>query len=59
MSDNAGTKWLTTTAGVTPGEQIEVVFAVWDLSDDIWDTVVILDNWLWECEGGPPVTIPG
>ena len=59
MDQNAGTKWLVTTAGVTPGEQIEIVFAVWDLSDDIWDTTVILDNFLWECEGGPPVTIPG
>jgi hypothetical protein len=44
---------------VNPGEQIEVVFAVWDLSDGIWDTYMILDNWLWDCEGGPPVTIPG
>jgi hypothetical protein len=59
MDQNAGTKWLTTTAGVNPGEQIEVVFAVWDLSDGIWDTYMILDNWLWDCEGGPPVTIPG
>ena len=59
MEGHAGTKWLTTTAGVTPGETIEVVFAVFDLSDNILDTVVLLDNWLWECEGGPPVTIPG
>jgi hypothetical protein len=59
MDQNAGTKWLTTTAGVSPLEQIQVVFAVWDLSDGIWDTYIILDNWLWDCEGGPPITIPG
>jgi hypothetical protein len=59
MMDHAGTKWLTTTAGVTPGEDIEVVFAVFDLSDPILDTVVLLDNWQWACEGGPPTTIPG
>jgi hypothetical protein len=59
MDQNAGTKWLTTTAGVNPGEHIEVVFAVWDLSDGIWDTYLILDNWLWDCVGGPPQTIPG
>jgi hypothetical protein len=59
MEGHAGTKWLTTTAGVTPGEDIEVVFAIFDLSDNILDSVVILDNWQWDCEGGPPVTIPG
>jgi hypothetical protein len=59
MVGHAGTRWLTTTAGVTPGEQIQVVFAVFDLSDSILDTVVILDNFQWACEGGAPVTIPG
>jgi hypothetical protein len=59
MEGHAGTKWLTTTAPVTPGEEIEVVFAVFDMSDPNLDTVVLLDNWLWSCEGGPPVTIPG
>ena len=59
MQGHAGTKWLTTSAPVTPGEQIELVFAIFDLSDPILDTVIILDNWLWSCEGGPPVTIPG
>jgi hypothetical protein len=59
MMGHAGTKWLTTTAGVTPGEEIEVIFAVFDLSDPILDTVVLLDNFHWACEGGPPTTIPG
>jgi hypothetical protein len=59
MVGHAGTKWLTTTAGVTPGEEIEVIFAVFDLSDPILDTVVLLDNFHWACEGGPPTTIPG
>jgi hypothetical protein len=56
---NAATKWLTTTAPVTPGETIEVLWAIMDLSDAILDSAVMLDNWLWSCEGGPPVTIPG
>lgn len=59
MEGHAGTKWLTTTAGVTPLEQITVIFAVFDLSDPILDTVVLLDNFQWGCEGGPPATIPG
>lgn len=59
MEGHAGTKWLTTTAGVTPGETIELVFAVFDLSDPVLDTVVLLDNFQFGCVGGPPVTIPG
>jgi len=59
MASHAGTKWLTTTAGVTPGEEITVIFAVFDLSDPVLDTVVLLDNFQWGCEGGAPVTIPG
>ncbi|MEM9459328.1 MAG: choice-of-anchor L domain-containing protein [Myxococcota bacterium] len=59
MEGHAGTRWLTTTAGVTPGETIELVLAVFDLSDTVLDTVIILDNFLWGCEGGTPVTIPG
>jgi len=59
MEGHAATKWLTTTAPVNPGEDVEIVFAIFDLSDGVLDTTVILDNWQWTCEGGPPVTIPG
>ena len=59
MEGHAGTKWLTTSAGVLPNEDIVLVLAVHDLSDNIRDSVVILDNFLWNCEGGPPQTVPG
>ena len=59
MQGHAGTRWLTTTAGVNPGETIQRIFGVFDLSDGILDTIVLLDNWHWACEGGPPITIPG
>jgi hypothetical protein len=59
MVGHAGTKWLTTSAGVAPGEDFTLVFAVFDLSDNILDSVVILDNFAWNCEGGPPITVPG
>ena len=59
MEGHAGTKWLTTSAGVEPGEDFTIVFAIFDLSDNILDSVVILDNFSWNCEGGPPVTVPG
>jgi hypothetical protein len=56
---HAGTKWLSTQAPVTPGETIEVIFGIFDLSDAILDSMVIIDNFEWNCEGGPPLTIPG
>jgi hypothetical protein len=59
MQTHAGTKWLTTTAGVMPGEDITLVWAIFDLSDEVLDSVVILDAFSWNCEGGPPTTIPG
>jgi hypothetical protein len=59
MQTHAGTKWLTTTAGVMPGEDITLVWAIFDLSDEVLDSVVILDAFSWNCEGGPPQTIPG
>ena len=51
MRQHAGTKWLTTTAPVVPGDNIEVVFAIFDLSDSILDSYVFLDNFQWGCEG--------
>ena len=59
METHAGTAWLTTSAGVMPNETITLVWAIWDLSDEVLDSVVILDNFAWNCEGGPPQTIPG
>ncbi len=59
MEGHAGTKWLTTSAGVVPEEDFLLIFAIFDLSDNILDSVIIVDNFSWNCEGGPPVTIPG
>lgn len=59
MQGHAGTKWLTTTAGVKPGETITVVFAIFDMSDSILDSYVFLDNFVWGCDGdSPPSTVP-
>jgi hypothetical protein len=55
MVQHAGTKWLTTTAPVTPGETVVLVFAVFDLADGALDSFVLLDNFQWGCEGG---TVP-
>ena len=59
MRRHAGTKWLSTTAPVTPGEQITLVFAIFDLSDSILDSYVFLDNFQWGCDGTEtPKTTP-
>ncbi len=59
MRQHAGTGWLTTTTGVTGGENITVVFAVFDLADSILDSYAFLDNFEWGCEPqGPPSTTP-
>jgi len=59
MRTHAATEWLTTTAPVKPGEEIELVFAIFDLSDSILDSYVLLDNFQWGCEGpDQPETVP-
>lgn len=56
MQHHAGTRWLTTNAPVTTGETIDLVFALFDLTDAEFDSVVLLDNFSWACSDGPPVT---
>ncbi len=51
MRFHAGTGWLTTTAPVTPGETITLVFAIWDRQDSQLDSFAFLDNFRWGCEG--------
>jgi len=59
MKQHAGTNWLTTTAGVVPGEHITVVFAIFDLSDSILDSYAFVDDFQWGCEPtGTPETEP-
>lgn len=59
MRQHAATGWLTTSAGVTGGEHITVVFAIFDLSDSNLDSYVFLDNFEWGCEPvDDPVTEP-
>lgn len=50
LQRHAGTKWLTTKVGVTPGEEIELVFAIMDLSDSGLDSFVLIDDFRWSCD---------
>lgn len=45
--DSGGTRWLTNTFGVTAGRTMHVRFSIYDKSDGIFDTTVLLDNWIW------------
>lgn len=59
MNYHGGTDWLQSTAPVTPGEEITVVFAIFDLSDNILDSYVFLDNFQWGCvPTDRPETVP-
>ena len=59
------TNWLYTTAPVTPGEDMTLHFSVWDMSDHVWDSTVLLDGFTWSAQPAivqtgvvlpPPVT---
>jgi hypothetical protein len=58
MEGHGATKWLVTTAPVVGGEQVSLLFAIFDLSDGLYDSMVALDHFEWTCSGAPPFTTP-
>jgi hypothetical protein len=42
-----GTDWLVMRGNVVPGEIITLRFAIWDTSDSLYDSLVLLDNFQW------------
>lgn len=60
---HAATGWLQTVAPVTPGSVITLRFAIWDSGDEILDSTVLIDNFLWSLEAATeaetkPVQVP-
>lgn len=55
-NDDVGgaTGWLNMSGNVTPGEVMEIRFAIWDTGDSVWDSVVLLDNWQWSVDASEP-----
>jgi len=53
LRGHASTGWLTTTAPVVAGEEISVVFAVFDQVDSAVDSFVFLDAFRWNCSPVP------
>ncbi len=54
-----GTGWLNMTGNVTPGEVMTLRFAIWDTADQIFDSVVLLDDFQWSVEASEPGVQPG
>ncbi len=54
-----GTGWLKMSGNVTPGEIMEIRFIIWDTSDGIFDSLVLLDNWQWSVQASDPGVTPG
>lgn len=52
------TGWLKTSAPVTPGSEIKLRFIIWDASDHIYDSTVLIDNFQWSVDAvDGPITI--
>jgi hypothetical protein len=50
-----GTAWLSVRGNVVPGEEIVLRFALWDTSDGLYDSAVLIDNFAWS----ESLTTPG
>jgi hypothetical protein len=51
---HAGTGWFVARGSAAPEETFELTFFIADMSDEILATVVLLDNFRWECAGCTP-----
>ena len=54
-----GSLWLITTAPIVPGETITLELMVFDVSDEEWDTNVLLDDFQWAVDPAGVGTNPG
>jgi Stigma-specific protein, Stig1/Putative metal-binding motif len=50
-----GSYWLTTAGNVIPGQLVEIRIAIWDVGDNIFDSLVLLDGFRWSANA----TLPG
>ncbi len=53
---NGGTGWLLTRGNVVGGEEIRLRFAIWDVSDHAFDSLVLIDNFKWDVAEYTPGT---
>ncbi len=50
----AATGWMQLRGPAVPGERLRIVAALVDQGDALLDTVVLLDQWQWRCDGCVP-----
>ncbi len=48
------TGWVTLEGPAAPGETMALSFALFDMGDTAFDSVIVLDNWRWSCVGCVP-----
>lgn len=51
------TGWLTTTGNVNPGEIITLRIAIWDTSDNRYDSLALVDGFTWSVDSTQPGTV--
>jgi hypothetical protein len=58
--NHASSDWLTTTVSVAEyaGKEVTLLFAVWDSTDEILDTTVLIDNFTWSFTEGTSSSTP-
>jgi hypothetical protein len=52
--EGAATEWFTAKASAEPGETFTIAISLFDMGDTVWDSVGILDNFRWDCQGCVP-----
>jgi hypothetical protein len=55
---SASTSWLVTTAPVTPGGEITLLFSAWDSGDGVLDSTVLIDNFKFDVDETSTGTTP-
>jgi hypothetical protein len=50
FEDHAATGWITTKAPIARGSTIKLLFAIWDTSDGILDSTVLVDQLTWSTD---------
>jgi hypothetical protein len=53
-----GTGWLKMAGNVKGGETMEIRFVIWDTSDGLYDSLVLLDDWTWSVQASQPGVQP-
>jgi hypothetical protein len=54
---DGATGWFQIKGSAEPLELLQLTFAVFDMGDEVYDTLVLLDNFAWDCEGCTPTEV--